>query len=137
VNPKSNKFEQLRKADWAEQQEKMLSEQLRQITAAQEELVRGSHQLVRPNGEPVPKHWAVFTVGERVVLKDYTFEVVDISEDRILFKPMGLAIGEADGPGACSHCGAKLIKLPNPAGWGWYCSAQCQCRGAVEEGDTP
>lgn len=45
--------------------------------------------LVRPDGSPVPKHWSVFTVGENVVIKDYTFRVAYVGETAILFEPVG------------------------------------------------
>jgi len=86
MNPDTNEFEPLRDA----------AQQSSLTKALQEEVERhASGTLLRPNGEPVPKHWSVFTVGERLVVKDYTFEVVDISKDRILLKPIGLpVIGE-------------------------------------------
>ena len=46
--------------------------------------------LVRPNGEPVPKHWSTFKVGEEVVIKNYTFKVAYIGETSILFEPVGI-----------------------------------------------
>lgn len=92
MNPDSNEFEKLQRPEWAVEQEKILSEQLRQVTADRDELLQDPQQLLRPDGSPVPKHWSVFTVGEHVVIKDYTFEVVDVSKDRILFKPIGLPI---------------------------------------------
>ena len=51
--------------------------------------------LVRPNGEPVPKHWSVFRVDEEVVVKDYTFKVAHIGESHLLLEPVGpVIIGE-------------------------------------------
>jgi hypothetical protein len=48
--------------------------------------------LLRPDGSAVPAHWAVFTVGEHVVIKDYTFKVAYIGETAILFEPVGPVI---------------------------------------------
>ena len=86
MNPDTNLFERLQAA---QPSARRLSDELKELVA-QEQAASGG--LVRPNGEPVPKHWSVFAVGEQVVIKDYTFEVVDISEDRILLKPIGLPI---------------------------------------------
>ena len=44
--------------------------------------------LIRPNGEPIPKHWSIFTVGELIVIKDYTFRVAYINESTIVFEPV-------------------------------------------------
>ena len=48
--------------------------------------------LYRPDGSPVPDTWTKFTIGEQVIIKGYTFEVTDIGEDRIIFKPVGPVI---------------------------------------------
>jgi hypothetical protein len=58
--------------------------------------------LVRPNGQPVPKHWSVFRVGEEVVIKDYTFKVAYIGESNILFEPVGPVVIGEDKP--CPQC---------------------------------
>lgn len=50
------------------------------------------NQLLRPNGEPVPKHWTQFQVGELVIIKDYTFKVAYIGETSILLEPVGVPI---------------------------------------------
>ena len=73
MNPESNKFEELFPAPTT--------------SAELDDLL-----LVRPNGEPVPKHWAVFSVGEQVVIKDYTFKVAYIGEGAILFEPVGVPV---------------------------------------------
>lgn len=49
--------------------------------------------LYRPDGTVVPETWTKFSVGERVEIKGYTFEVTDIGEDRIVFKPVSLIVG--------------------------------------------
>jgi len=48
--------------------------------------------LVLPDGKPVPSHWAIFTVGEDVVIKGYTFRVAYVGETSLLFEPVGLPI---------------------------------------------
>ena len=51
--------------------------------------------FVRPNGEPVPKHWSVFKEGEELVVKNYTFRVAHIGEKHLLLEPVGIpAIGQ-------------------------------------------
>lgn len=46
-------------------------------------------KLVRPDGSEVPKHWAIFKVGELVVLKDYTFKIGYMNEGTIILEPVG------------------------------------------------
>jgi hypothetical protein len=53
--------------------------------------------LLRPDGSSVPKHWSVFTVGEDVIIKDYTFRVAYIGETSILFEPVGLPVIDGSG----------------------------------------
>lgn len=54
-----------------------------------EPLLESFDQLLRPDGTPVPKHWSVFTAGEHVVVKDYTFWLLP-DRDRVRGR------GEAD-----------------------------------------
>lgn len=77
MNPGSNKFEPV-------SIDKTLKEQLKKSTEGLQEQVA----LLCPDGSPVPKHWSVFTVGELVVIKDYTFKVAYIGESAILFEPV-------------------------------------------------
>lgn len=91
MNPETNKFEQLKK---------MLTEgttasQLPQNRAERRKLAdmirKGqATQLVRPDGSSVPAHWPIFSNGEHVVIKDYTFRVAYIGETAILFEPVGI-----------------------------------------------
>ena len=67
MNPETNKFEKLHAQS--------LKEALQ-------------NELCRPDGTPVPKTWTIFTVGELVVIKDYTFKVAYIGESNILFEPV-------------------------------------------------
>lgn len=77
MNPETNKFEKL-KADVGLQEK--LDDQLSVIQNA----------LVRPDGTPVPKHWSIFTEGEDVVVKDYTFKVAHIGESYLVLEPVGI-----------------------------------------------
>ena len=52
----------------------------------------GEISLLRPNGEPVPKHWSTFKVDETVVVKSYTFRVAYINEGAIMLEPVGPVI---------------------------------------------
>lgn len=52
-------------------------------------LTKGEGRLLRSDGSVVPKHWSIFQMGERVVIKDYTFKVAYIGESVILFEPVG------------------------------------------------
>ena len=84
MNPDTNRFEQLQQAFDGE------SVTHRQNREALERMLKGaSSKLVRPNGEPVPAHWSTFTVGEHVVIKDYTFRVAYVGETNIMFEPVG------------------------------------------------
>ena len=52
-------------------------------------------RLLRPDGSEVPEHWSVFQVGERVVIKNYTFKVAYIGEGTLLLEPAGpVLVGE-------------------------------------------
>jgi hypothetical protein len=76
MNPNTNKFEPLLEAG------------------------AGLSQLLRPNGEPVPKHWTVFRVGELVEIKGYTFKVGYVGESAVLFEPVGPIVVGQDLEGA-------------------------------------
>jgi hypothetical protein len=62
------------------------------------QLIMARTRLLRPDGTEVPKHWAVFQVGELVVLKDYTFKVAYIGENTILLEPVGPVVIEQQQP---------------------------------------
>lgn len=74
MNPETNRFEELTKAD-KKFQKKMT------------DLFSG---LLRPDGSQVPKHWSVFQIGELVSVKDYTFKVAYINETTLLLEPVGV-----------------------------------------------
>lgn len=89
MNPDTNRFESLIPA---EDQDALLK--LKE--QADSQLV----SLLRPDGSPVPKHWAVFKVGEVITIKNYSFKVAYIGETAILFEPVGIPIvGEAEKDG--------------------------------------
>lgn len=71
MNPDTNRFEVLTEE---------LSKKVKQLTVP--------YQLLRPNGEPVPRHWTQFQMDELVVIKNYTFRVKYIGESAILFEPV-------------------------------------------------
>jgi len=77
MNPDTNRFETLIKG----------------INDALE--INAENRLLRPNGKPVPKHWSIFTTGENVIVKDYTFKVAHIGETYLVLEPVGpIIIGE-------------------------------------------
>ncbi len=86
VNPETNRLERLGELD--EEGKVRISDYIENLRhgAVVEKFVP---TLVRPDGSPVPKTWSTFAVGEKVVIKDYTFEVAYIGETSILFEPVG------------------------------------------------
>ena len=83
MNPETNKFEmltELRKDQ--EEQTKALERQFN--------LLQAQAGLVRPDGTPVPLHWTVLSVGQHVVVENYTFEVAHIGESHLLLTPVGV-----------------------------------------------
>jgi hypothetical protein len=80
MNPDTNKLEALTTTT---------PEMAKQLEALEEQAKAFQSELVRPNGEPVPKHWAVFKQGEDVVVKDYTFKVAHMNESCIVLEPVG------------------------------------------------
>ena len=81
MNPDTNKFEELR----AFMKEEL---QLKNKIDMMNGKIPG--ELYRPNGEPVPKHWSIFSVGENYVINNYTFKCAYIGETSILFEPVGI-----------------------------------------------
>jgi hypothetical protein len=89
MNPKTNKFEELSfvKDDGLKKQF------IDAMTKLPEKFV--ARKLLRPNGEPVPEHWSVFKENEKVVVKNYTFEVVRVGENYMVLEPVGpVSVGE-------------------------------------------
>ena len=93
MNPDTNRFEPLRELTNEEQVKRMQDAMTPGLNRAQRRKMAQDEQrhrdLVRPDGSPVPKTWTTFSVGEQVAIKGYTFEVTDIGEDRVIFKPVG------------------------------------------------
>ena len=82
MNPDTNKFEELQPAT---------EEQKQQILDLEAEFKRmQKSQLVRPDGTPVPAHWTVLSVGQYVVVENYTFAVAHIGESHLLLTPVGI-----------------------------------------------
>jgi hypothetical protein len=94
MNPDTNRFEELITGEEKEALEKLKGE-FDKLGAI--ESMESAH-LLRPNGEPVPKHWSVFKVGEDIVIKNYTFRVAYIGETSILFEPVGPVVVNHDDP---------------------------------------
>ena len=86
MNPETNKFEKLSAEPSKEEQEGMdlLKKKFVKEVRRQEAV-----QLLRPNGEPVPKHWSIFKENEYVIVKDYTFKVAHIGESYLILEPVG------------------------------------------------
>lgn len=102
MNPDTNKFEPLNIMKAMDEEEAHNKDQeaaryRRQIAAIQRKLIGESPltDLVRPDGSSVPQNWSIFTVGETIVLKDYTYRVAYINESSITFEPVGpVVVGE-------------------------------------------
>ena len=77
MNPDKNKFEELK-----EEMDKTVLESINEFTV----------RLIRPDGSFVPDHWSIFQVGEKVVIKNYTFEIAHIGESHLLLEPIGPVI---------------------------------------------
>lgn len=89
MNPETNKFEPLTEAP---ADERLPPRYTHAGDAARAKLAATavpSSPLLRPDGSPVPAHWTVFSVGEHVVIKNYTFRVAYLGESAILFEPVG------------------------------------------------
>jgi hypothetical protein len=84
MNPETNQFEILRNLSDDERKE-----QAKALETLKEVFGEFHPNLLRPNGEPVPKTWTIFKVGEEVMIKGYTFKVAYIGEKVILFEPVG------------------------------------------------
>lgn len=96
MNPDTNRFEPLHEANEGAPGES--TEHRRNREAMQRMLTNGG-RLLRPDGSAVPVTWSVFSVGEHVVIKDYTFKVAYVGESSILFEPVGpVVLGAALSP---------------------------------------
>jgi len=90
MNPDTNKFEELSNIIEEKFKEKFIDLNDR----AKEAIIEGKFkdQLFCPDGTPVPKHWTVLTIGENVVIKDYTFKVAYINETTLVLEPVEVPI---------------------------------------------
>jgi len=88
MDPHSGKFVPL-KEDVRDQMQELESQMAGQVALGVEAQLEGL--LLRPDGTPVPKHWAIFTQDELVEIKGYTFRVKYIGETAILFEPVKAA----------------------------------------------
>lgn len=85
--------------------------------------VEGS--LLRPDGTPVPPHWAVFSIDERVIIKNHIFKVAYIGETSILFEPVSPAdVLPGDLP-CVEYVRGKSTALSDCEGDGHYQCAGC------------
>lgn len=90
MNPDTNKFERL--------QEILEDDPQGTMAVVKAELENRTAQLLRANGEPVPKHWSIFRVGEHVVLKDYTFKIAYMNDGTLILEPVApVIVGESGG----------------------------------------
>ena len=90
MNPETNQFEQLSEIFRAEGNSSVGPNASDQMSALQRQLAGGP--LIRPDGTPVPKHWSVFTVGDNVVVNNYTFKVAYMNETTLVLEPVGVAV---------------------------------------------
>jgi hypothetical protein len=84
MNPDTGQFERLQQRH--EEQLKALEHRFSRLHPRLSAEQRSS--LIRPDGSPVPDHWAVFTVGELVTLKNNTFRVAYMNEGTLLLEPV-------------------------------------------------
>jgi hypothetical protein len=84
MNPDTNRFEEL-----FEKEMKKANKFFKNIEEKEGE---GLIKVYREDGSEVPEHWSIFTIGEKVVIKNYTFEVKYIGETSILFEPVSPVI---------------------------------------------
>ena len=102
MNPNTNRFEELQDVVTAARQLGYFPQLQEAAARVAERRIGTDPKLLRPDGSEVPKHWAIFKVGELVVIKDYTFKVAYINDGSILFEPVGPhIIGE---PEPCFEC---------------------------------
>ena len=97
MNPDTNKFEMLMSDEHKKALEKF-RDSIPRVDPSKvfpdmaSVLTEGKSKLFRPDGSPVPDHWATYKVGEEIVIKNYTFKVAYIGETAILFEPVGPVI---------------------------------------------
>jgi hypothetical protein len=87
MNPETNKFEKL-----SEVPKELREAMFKQTNDLQDKIKK----LYRPNGEPVPKHWSIFNVGEEVIVKDYTFKIAYMNETTLILEPVAPVVLDID-----------------------------------------
>jgi len=80
MNPNTNRFEQLNEDPGPSIEH--LKQQLKNLSPSD----KGA--LLRPDGSPVPAHWSIYSIGELVMVKNYTFRVAYIGEQTLLLEPV-------------------------------------------------
>lgn len=97
MNPDTNRLERLHEAAAGDDGTELNRKQRRALAAQQRHAKEP--RLLRPDGSEVPEHWSVFQVGERVVVKNYTFKVGYIGEGTLLLEPAGpILVGDVQEP---------------------------------------
>ena len=79
MNPETNKLEKLTNTN---------------ITEIENQIQKLQSTLLRPNGEPVPQHWTIFTQGQNVVVNNYTFKIAHMNESCIILEPISAILDE-------------------------------------------
>lgn len=96
MNPETNRFEPLTEItdkeahEYSEQLKASFTQELHREMAksALARKLEKKTRLLRPDGTPVPEHWKVYSVGELVEVKGYTFKVAYIGESTLLLEPV-------------------------------------------------
>lgn len=97
MNPETNRFEPL--ASDPDAMKRAYLEQVELLKRLTNASGMTTHSLYRADGSAVPASWSIFTVGEHVVIKNYTFKVAYVGETSILFEPVGpVVVGDRSGP---------------------------------------
>ena len=89
MNPDTNRFERLREEENYDPLDP---------DAIQDTMNKGLlAKLYRPDGSLVPDHWSIYQAGEKVVIRNYTFEVAYIGETYMVLEPVGpVILGESE-----------------------------------------
>ena len=100
MNPDTNRFEPLTTKDEEKtyNKDQEIQRYKKQMEKLQHKMVSEIPltELVRPDGSAVPQNWSIFTVGEHLVLKDYTYRVVYLNEVSITLEPVGpVVVGDS------------------------------------------
>lgn len=94
MNPETNKFELLEEVEDDKGLLKKYEEFQKAMNNPSKEFAY--KKLLRPNGEPVPDHWTILRVNEKVLIKGYAFKVAHIGESHLLLEPAGPIVLEEE-----------------------------------------